>query len=135
MCQQARGGAVLYAREADLAWITLRRPEALNALNAEMLLTGETIDAEEAWRIGLVNRVVERDRLRSEAERLARSVTAHAPAAVRMTWEALHRGLNLTLEESALLGADFFGHVASTSDFREGTRAFLEGARPSFRGR
>lgn len=102
---------------------------------AEMLLTGEMVDADEAQRIGLVNRVVERAELRAEAERLARAVLANSPAAVRLTWEALHRGANLTLEESAALGADFFGLAAATEDFREGTRAFLEGARPSFRGR
>jgi enoyl-CoA hydratase/carnithine racemase len=53
---------------------------------------------------------------------------------VRMTWEAIHRGMNLTLEESTLLGADYFGLVASTEDFRAGTRSFLEKTSPSFRG-
>jgi enoyl-CoA hydratase len=52
-----------------------------------------------------------------------------------MTWEAIHRGLNLTLEESTLLGADYFGLVASTEDFREGTKSFLDKTNPSFRGR
>ena len=54
---------------------------------------------------------------------------------MRMTWEAIHRGLNLTLEESALLGADYFGLVASTEDFREGTRSFLEKTDPSIGGK
>ena len=58
-----------------------------------------------------------------------------SPFAVKMTWEAIHRGLNLTLEDSALLGADYFGLVAATSDFREGTRAFLEKTSPHFTGR
>jgi enoyl-CoA hydratase len=102
---------------------------------AEMLLTGEMIDADEALRIGLVNRVVGAEELRAETERLARAVLAHSPAAVRLTWEAMHRGGNLTLEESAQLGADFFGLAAATEDFREGTRAFLEKTRPTYRGR
>lgn len=96
---------------------------------AQMLLTGETVDAEEAERIGLVNRVVGPEELRPEAERLVRSVLAHPAAAVRLTREAMHRGMSMTLEESALLGADFFGLVAATEDFRKGTRAFLDGAR------
>ena len=61
-----------------------------------------------------------------------REIVSQSPLAVRMTWEAIQRGLNLTLEESALLGADYFGLVAAISDFREGTRAFLEKASPSF---
>jgi len=63
------------------------------------------------------------------------TILANSPVAVRMTWEAIHRGLNLTLEESALLGADYFGLVASTEDFREGTRAFIGKTKPSYRGK
>lgn len=101
---------------------------------AELLLTGAMIDADEAYRIGLVNRVVDRAMLRDEAERLARSILANSPAAVRLTWEAMHRGLSMSLEESALLGADLFGQVAATEDFREGTRAFLDRGEPAQRG-
>jgi len=60
---------------------------------------------------------------------------SQSPVAVRLTWEAIHRGMNLSLEESALLGADYFGLVASSEDFRSGTKAFLEKTRPSFAGR
>jgi len=101
---------------------------------AELLLTGAMIDADEAYRIGLVNRVVDREMLRDEAERLARSILANSPAAVRLTWEAMHRGLSMSLEESALLGADLFGQVAATEDFRERTRAFLQLSDPAQRG-
>ena len=62
----------------------------------------------------------------SETESLVLEILSQSPTAVRMTWEALHRGMNLTLEESALLGADYFGLVAVTEDFRAGTRSFLE---------
>jgi enoyl-CoA hydratase len=102
---------------------------------AELLLTGELIDAGQAQQMGWINRAVEMESLLAEAENLARSILSHAPVATRLTWEAIHRGLNLTLEESTLLGADYFGLVASTEDFREGTRAFLEKSPPSYKGR
>jgi len=102
---------------------------------AELLLTGKQVSADEAQRIGLVNKVVEAGRLLEEAENLILEILAQSPLSVKMTWEALHRGLNLTLEESALLGADYFGLIASTEDFREGTRAFLEKTDPSYKGR
>lgn len=102
---------------------------------AELLLTGNIISADEAMRIGLVNRVVEQGKLLQETESLVCEILMQAPVAVKMTWEAIHRGLNLTLEESAFLGADYFGLIASTEDFREGTKSFLEKAVPSFKGR
>ena len=101
---------------------------------ADMLLTGRLVSADEALQIGLVNRVVAPEDVLPEAQRLLREILAQSPAAVQLTWEAMHRGLNLSLEESALLGADYFGLVASTSDFREGTGAFLAKSTPSFRG-
>ena len=102
---------------------------------AEFLLTGNLISAEEAQRIGLVNRVAETDKLLQDTETLVLEIISQAPVSVSMTWEAIHRGLNLTLEESALLGADYFGLVASTEDFREGTKSFLEKTNPSFSGK
>lgn len=102
---------------------------------AELLLTGRLVTAEEALQIGLVHRVVEPENLLSETESLVLEILSHSAIAIRMTWEAIHRGMNLTLEESALLGADYFGLVASTDDFRAGTKAFLEKTSPSFRGR
>jgi len=85
---------------------------------AELLLTGKLVTAEEALRIGLVNRVVEPENLLSETESLVLEILSQSAIAVRMTWEAMHRGMNLTLEESTLLGADYFGLVASMEDFR-----------------
>ena len=102
---------------------------------AELLLTGGLIDAGQAQQMGLVNRAVEMKSLLAEAENLARSILSQAPVSTRLTWEAIHRGLNLTLEESTLLGADYFGLVASTEDFREGTKAFLDKGTPSYKGR
>ena len=102
---------------------------------AELLLTGKPMDAEEALRVGLVNRVTEPSTLLQETEEFVHEILAQAPIAVGMTWEAIHRGLSLTEEESALLGADYFGLAAATEDFREGTKSFLQKTDPSFRGR
>jgi enoyl-CoA hydratase len=101
---------------------------------AEMLLRGRTVAAEEAFRIGLVQCMAEPGKLMAEAEAMVREIVAQAPIAVRLTWEALHRGLNMTLEESALLGADYFGLVASTNDFRIGTKAFIDKKSPVYNG-
>jgi len=102
---------------------------------AELLLTGRLVTADGALQMGLVNEVVEPQELLAKTEALVSEMVSLSPFAVKMTWEAIHRGLNLTLEDSALLGADYFGLVAATSDFREGTRAFLEKTSPHFTGR
>ena len=102
---------------------------------AEFLLTGNLINAEAALHIGLVNRVADTAKLYLETEVLVLEILNQAPISVSMTWEAMHRGLNLTLEESTLLGADYFGLVASREDFREGIKSFLEKTNPSFIGK
>jgi len=103
---------------------------------AELLLTGRRVTAEEALAMGLVNRVSRsRETLLEEARALVEEVLSRAPLSVAMTWEAMRRGLDMTAEESAALGADLFGLIASTEDFREGTRAFLEKRKPRFKGR
>ncbi|HKA34323.1 MAG TPA: enoyl-CoA hydratase-related protein [Candidatus Binatia bacterium] len=102
---------------------------------AELLLTGRLVTANEALSLGLVNQVVETDALLSQTETLMREILAQSPIAVKLTWQAIHHGLNLTLEESALLGAESFGLVAATDDFRTGTKAFLAKTAPSFTGR
>jgi len=102
---------------------------------AELLLTGKMISAVDALEMGLVNAVVDNSNLQSAGEKLMREIFDNAPVAVRFTWEALHRGLNMTGEESAKLGADYFGLAASTEDFREGTGAFLKKKNPSYKGK
>jgi enoyl-CoA hydratase len=102
---------------------------------AELLLTGRLVEADEALRLGLVNQVVEPDALLSQCEILLREILSQSPIAVKLTWEAIHHGLNLTLEESAALGAESFGLVAATDDFRTGTKAFLAKTVPSYTGR
>ncbi len=102
---------------------------------AELLVRGRIIDADEALNIGLVHAVVEPDELLAAAEALARELLARSPTAVRLTWEMLHRGSNVSLEESVRLGADYFGLVAASDDFRIGTQAFLDKQTPVYTGR
>lgn len=106
---------------------TTRLPRLIGKGRAtELLLTGNSLTADEAMKIGLVNRVVQPELLLSEAEKLIEEILLQAPISVKMTWEAIHRGMDLSLNESALLGADYFGLVASSEDFREGTQSFMQ---------
>lgn len=102
---------------------------------AELLLTGRMITADEALSMGLLNRVVEPELLMKETGALMQDILSQAPLAVKMTWEAVHRGLDLSLDESAMLGADYFGLVAATEDFKKGTKAFLAKHPPVFEGK
>jgi len=115
---------------------TTRLPRLVGRGRAtELLLRGRVVAADEALQIGWVQSVVEAEKLLGETEAMLREILAQSPIAVKLTWEAIHRGLNMTLEESTLLGADLFGLVASTDDFRIGTKAFLEKTTPSYTGR
>jgi len=115
---------------------TLRLPRLVGRGRAtELLLTGEMIDAQEAWRIGLVNRVVPADRLLAEAEGLLGNILAQGPLAVAAVLEAVDAGFEMGSAEAQLLEANQFGLLSSTADMREGTRAFLEKRPPKFESR
>jgi len=101
----------------------------------QLILTGETIDAREAHRIGLVNKVVPSAELLAEAEKLLRGILAMGPLAVRLALEAVDRGLEMSLDEGLLLEANHFGLLAATHDMKEGLGAFLEKRAPKFEGR
>ena len=101
----------------------------------ELLLTGEMIDAREAHRLGLVNRVVPQDQVMEEARTLMASILERGPLAVRYTLEATHQGLELPLEDGLRLEANLFALTFATEDKAEGTRAFLEKRPPVFRGK
>lgn len=101
----------------------------------EMILTGEPVTAQEAYRIGLANQVVPAKDLMTAAETLARKVMANAPLAVRFSLEAVNRGAQMTLEDGQLLEATLFGLGCATADMKEGTRAFLEKRPAKFVGR
>jgi enoyl-CoA hydratase len=100
----------------------------------EMILTGEAVDAEEAHRIGLVNRVVEPEALREEAEALLRRVLANAPLALAAAIEGVTQGAEMGMEPALALEAQLFGNLAATDDMREGVTAFLEKRPAEFRG-
>ena len=101
----------------------------------EMLLTGAQITAEEAFRIGLVNRVVPAATLMTEARTLAAALASKAPIAVRYILEAVSGGLEMSLADGQDYEATLFGLVSTTDDMREGTRAFLEKRKAAFQGR
>jgi enoyl-CoA hydratase len=101
----------------------------------ELILTGEMISAEEALRVGLVNRVVEPGELLATAEGIAKKIIANAPLAVKYALEAVEHGMEMPQEEGLYLEATLFGLCCATQDMREGTRAFLEKRPPKFEGR
>jgi enoyl-CoA hydratase len=114
---------------------TARLPRLVGRGRAlELLLTGGMIDAAEAYRIGLVNRVVPADKLLPEAEALLRTIIENGPLAIRACLEAVDAGLETDLDQALLLEANYFGLLSATEDMREGTKAFLEKRKPVFKG-
>jgi enoyl-CoA hydratase/carnithine racemase len=101
----------------------------------EMILSGEPVTAEEAYRIGLVNQVVPVQELKAAAERLAQKITANAPLAVKFALEAVNHGLEMPEAEGQFLEATLFGLCCTTADMKEGTRAFLEKRPAKFEGK
>jgi len=99
-----------------------------------LLLTGELIGAAEAFRLGLVDQVVAPEALIETATALLRAMLANAPLALAACIEAVDRGASLPLEEACTIESDHFGLLSSTSDMREGMRAFLEKRAPVFTG-
>ena len=101
----------------------------------QLILTGETISAQEAYRIGLVNEVVPAANLIARAEALLKQIGANAPIAVKFSLEAANKGLETSQAEGFALEASYFGICAATEDKKEGTSAFLEKRAPQFHGR
>jgi enoyl-CoA hydratase len=113
---------------------TQRLPRLIGKGRAlEMLFTGEMIDAQEAWRIGLVNRVVPQDQLLAETRSLATKIAAKPRQAVRLGKEAVVNGLELDSARAAQYEADLFGLCFSTQDQKEGMSAFLDKRKAGFR--
>jgi enoyl-CoA hydratase len=115
---------------------TQRTPRAIGMSRAlELMLTGRTLSAGEALRLGLINCVVEPSHLIHEAEALARTISELAPLAIRACLKAVTRGIELPLEQGLELEAELFSSLFETEDVREGTSAFLEKRTPVFKGR
>ena len=115
---------------------TQRLPRLVGSGRAlELMLSGDTIPASEAWRIGLVNRVVAPGELAAAARALAERLASQAPVAVRAILDAVREGMQMSLAAGCEHEAALFGVTAATDDWREGTRAFLEKRRATFKGK
>ncbi|WP_407308887.1 short-chain-enoyl-CoA hydratase [Desulfosporosinus sp. SB140] len=115
---------------------TQRLPRLVGTgLASGLLFTGDIIDAQEAYRIGLVNRVYPLESLMEEAQKLAQRIAGRAPVAVQLTKTAIQRGVNLDLDSAQAYEAEVFGLTFSTSDQKEGCTAFIEKRKPAFEGR
>ena len=101
----------------------------------QLILSGEMISAEEAYRIGLINEIVPTAELISRAEAILKKIAANAPIAVKLALEAINKGMETSQSECLLLEASYFGLCAATEDKKEGTSAFLEKRVPQFHGR
>ena len=101
----------------------------------KLILSGDIISAQEAYRIGLVDEVVPGPELMPRAEAILKQILANAPLAIRFALEAVHKGLEASQAEGLSLEASLFGLCAGTEDKREGTQAFLQKRTPQFQGR
>jgi enoyl-CoA hydratase/carnithine racemase len=101
----------------------------------QVILTGDTVSAQEAYRIGLVNEVVPGTNLMARAEAILHQINANGPVGVRCSLEAVNKGLETGLSEGLFIEASLFAICASTDDKKEGTSAFLEKRTPRFQGR
>ena len=102
---------------------------------AEILLMGTLIDAEEAYRIGLVNKVVPQDEVMPTAKEWAEAICQAGPLAVRAAKEAMIRGSSMTLDEGLRLENSLVSYLAGTEDFTEGTTAFVEKRKPVYKAK
>src|ERR1700680_296621 len=137
----AVGGAKFGPPEVTLGLVpggggTQRLPRLVGKGRAlHLILSGEMISAQEAYRIGLVNEIVPAADLITRAEAILKQIAANAPIAVKFALEATNKGMETSQSEGLLLEASHFGLCAATEDKKEGTTAFLEKRAPQFHGR
>ena len=101
----------------------------------EWVLTGDMVGAEEAWRVGVVNRLFAPEELKEGTLKLAQSILSRGPVAVRLALETIRRGLNMSQQEGEIIESDMFGLASTTADMREGMSAFLEKRPAKFSGK
>ncbi|MBN2397514.1 MAG: enoyl-CoA hydratase/isomerase family protein [Deltaproteobacteria bacterium] len=115
---------------------TQRLPRLVGAgIAKELIYTGKFISAERAYEIGLVNAVVDPDKLMDEAKEMARLIASKSVLAVRAAKEAINHGLNMTLNEGLDLESMHWSYLCGTEDQKEGAAAFIEKRKPNFVGR
>lgn len=102
---------------------------------AEILLMGRLIDAQEAYRIGLINKVVPQTEVLATAKEWAQAICQAGPLAVRAAKEAMIRGCSMTLEEGLRLENSLVAYLMGTEDFAEGTKAFVEKRKPVYKAK
>jgi len=105
------------------------------AVAREWILTGEQFSAEEAHRVGVVNRIFSPADLKAGTLKMVETILSRGPVALRFAIEAINRGANIPQREGEILECDLFGLAASTEDMHEGMRAFIEKRKPSFKGK
>jgi enoyl-CoA hydratase/carnithine racemase len=115
---------------------TQRLPRLVGkGLALQLILSGEIISAQEAYRIGLVNEVVPAEQLVPRAVAILKQIGTNAPLPIRLSIEAVNKGLETSQTEGLVLESSLFAICAATEDKREGTSAFLEKRAPEFKGR
>jgi len=115
---------------------TQRLPRAVGKYKAmEMILTGKSISADEAYRIGLVNHVVPPESLMEEAKKMATDIASKPPISIRSAKEAILRAQDTTLEVGLEFERKAFYMLFATEDGKEGMKAFLEKRKPTFKGK
>lgn len=115
---------------------TQRLPRLVGRTNALFyLLSGEMIDAQKALKLGLVNEVVEPERLMVRAEEIAKLMAGKAPLASAFILQAVDQGINDNIDTALEIESAHFGKICGTDDMKEGTKAFMEKRKPAFKGK
>jgi enoyl-CoA hydratase/carnithine racemase len=115
---------------------TQRLPRTISLCRAaEMLFMGRIIDAQEAYRIGLINKIVPQAELMETAKAWANEICQNAPLAVRAAKKAMYQGLSMTLEQGLVMENSLAAEMTGTADFDEGIKAFTDKRRPNYKGK